>query len=160
MANVCNRIHYGLNSSAIEGKDDVKLLRITDIQNNRVNWNSVPSCEYTTSDFNNYLLNENNIVIARTGGTIGKSFLVNNIPVKSLFASYLIRVIPSKLIDADYIKIFLENPLYWNQLYDAAWEAEQLMTLCDELEQSIQQNQKYTQELLQVVLKETLEPKF
>jgi len=36
---------------------------------------------------------------------------------------------------------------------------EQLMTLCDELEQSIQQNQKYTQELLQVALKEALEPK-
>ena len=34
----------------------------------------------------------------------------------------------------------------------------QLMTLCDELEQSVQQNQKYTQELLQVALKEALEP--
>jgi type I restriction enzyme S subunit len=37
---------------------------------------------------------------------------------------------------------------------------EQLMKLCDELEQSIQQNQKYTQELLKVALKEALEPKF
>lgn len=36
---------------------------------------------------------------------------------------------------------------------------EQLMTLCDELEQSIQQNQKYTQELVQVALKEALERK-
>lgn len=36
---------------------------------------------------------------------------------------------------------------------------EQLMTLCDELEQSIEQNQKNTQELLQVALKEVLEPK-
>lgn len=38
-------------------------------------------------------------------------------------------------------------------------KVEQLMKLCDELEQSIQQNQKYTQELLQVALKEALEPK-
>lgn len=36
---------------------------------------------------------------------------------------------------------------------------EQLMKLCDELEQSIQQNQKYTGDLLQVALKEALEPK-
>lgn len=36
---------------------------------------------------------------------------------------------------------------------------EQLMTLCNELEQSLLQNQKYTQELLQVALKEALEPK-
>ena len=34
---------------------------------------------------------------------------------------------------------------------------EQLMKLCDELEQGIQQNQKYTQELLQVALREALE---
>jgi type I restriction enzyme S subunit len=37
-------------------------------------------------------------------------------------------------------------------------QIERLMTICDELEQSIQQNQKYTQELLQVALKEALEP--
>jgi hypothetical protein len=36
---------------------------------------------------------------------------------------------------------------------------EQLMKLCDELEQTVQQNQKYTQDLLQVALKEALEPK-
>ncbi len=36
---------------------------------------------------------------------------------------------------------------------------EQLMKLCDELEKTIQQNQKYTQDLLQVALKEALEPK-
>jgi len=34
---------------------------------------------------------------------------------------------------------------------------EQLMSLCDEMEQSIQQNQKFTQEFLQVALKEALE---
>ena len=36
---------------------------------------------------------------------------------------------------------------------------DQLMKICDELEQSIQKNQKYTKELLQVALKEALEPK-
>jgi type I restriction enzyme S subunit len=36
---------------------------------------------------------------------------------------------------------------------------EQLMKLCDELEQSIHQNKKYTQDLLQLALKEALEPK-
>jgi len=36
---------------------------------------------------------------------------------------------------------------------------EQLMKICDELERSIQQNQKHTEELLQVALKEALEPK-
>jgi type I restriction enzyme S subunit len=35
---------------------------------------------------------------------------------------------------------------------------DQLMNLCDELEQSIKQNQTYTRQLLQVALKEALEP--
>lgn len=43
--------------------------------------------------------------------------------------------------------------------YRIVTKVEQLMKLCDDLEQSVQQNQKYTQELLQVTLKEVLEPK-
>lgn len=46
-----------------------------------------------------------------------------------------------------------------SEQYRIVTKIEQLMTLCDELEQSVQQNQKYTQELLQVALKEALEPK-
>jgi len=38
-------------------------------------------------------------------------------------------------------------------------KVEQLMKICDELEQTVQQNQKYSQELLKVSLKEALEPK-
>ena len=118
-------IHYGFNASSIPNKQDVRLLRITDIQNNKVDWDSVPGCLYSEKDIKSYLLAENDIVIARTGGTIGKSFLIKNIPVRSLFASYLIRVIPSVNIIPEYLKFFLESPEYWKQLYDAAWGAGQ-----------------------------------
>jgi len=40
-----------------------------------------------------------------------------------------------------------------------ASKIDQLMKLCDKLELSIQQSQNYTKELLQVALKEALEPK-
>lgn len=46
-----------------------------------------------------------------------------------------------------------------SEQYRIVTKIEQLMTQCDELEQSVQQNQKYTQELLQVALKEALEVK-
>lgn len=189
LGEISRKIHYGLNASAIPEKKDVKLLRITDIQNNQVDWESVPGCDYTPMDIENYLLSDNDIVIARTGGTIGKTYLIKNLSSKSLFASYLIRLVPSFNLFPDYIKYFMESPLYWKQLHDAAWGAgqpnvngtsltnllipvsplseqhriiaktEQLMKLCNELEQTIHQNQKYTQDLLQVTLKETLEPK-
>ena len=45
--------------------------------------------------------------------------------MESLFASYLIRLIPSKLSSSEYIKLFLETPIYWKQLFNAAWGAGQ-----------------------------------
>ena len=125
-------------------------------------------------------------MIARTGGTVGKTFLVKDIPVKSLFASYLIRAIPSKYLVSEYLKSFLESPIYWKQLYDAAWGAgqpnvngtslsnlmvplpplseqnrivqklDELMAYCNELEASIKQSETQNEKLLQQVLREAL----
>lgn len=125
LGDVCERIHYGFNASAKPNNTGVRLLRITDIQENAVDWNTVPGCDYKENDLDNYLINENDIVIARTGGTIGKTFLVKNIPLKALFASYLIRAIPSKAVFPEYAKFFMESPIYWKQLYDAAGGAAQ-----------------------------------
>ncbi len=94
------------------------MLRITDIQNNRVNWQTVPGCQIKREEAEKYLLIPDDILIARTGGTIGKSFLIPDAPVKSVFASYLIRVTPPSAMEARFLKIFLETPLYWKQLLE------------------------------------------
>lgn len=186
LEDICLKIHYGFNASAKPEKKDVRLLRITDIQNNKVDWESVPGCNYSKSDLENYLLNENDILIARTGGTIGKTFLVKNVAVRSLFASYLIRAIPCKSISPEFLKLFFESPVYWKQLYDAAWGAgqpnvngtslsnlvvplppfaeqirivkrvEQLMQLCDALQNSIEQSKLENEKLLQGALRDAL----
>ena len=57
-------------------------------------------------------------MVARTGGTIGKSFLVAELPVVAVFASYLIRIQGSHEIHARYLKFFLESPIYWAQLQE------------------------------------------
>ncbi|MBW2737475.1 MAG: restriction endonuclease subunit S [Deltaproteobacteria bacterium] len=111
-------IHYGFTASANNSVYDVRLLRITDIQNNKVNWDTVPGCEIRDTEIVKYALRDNDILIARTGGTIGKSFIVKKIPVKAVFASYLIRVIPWEILVAGYIKLFLESPMYWTQLFE------------------------------------------
>jgi type I restriction enzyme, S subunit len=125
LGEISERIHYGFNASAKPSNSGVRLLRITEIQENAVDWETVLGCDYTNSDLVNYLLNENDIVIARTGGTIGKTFLVKNIPLQSLFASYLIRAIPSMAVFPEYLKCFMESPIYWKQLYEAAGGAAQ-----------------------------------
>ena len=117
LGNLSADIHYGYTASANNQIENVRLLRITDIQNDFVDWQSVPGCEIDESKISTYKLENGDILIARTGGTIGKSFLVLDIVECAIFASYLIRI---KRIDGMYspfIKVYLGSQLYWDQLY-------------------------------------------
>jgi len=114
---ISDRIHYGYTASADETNKRIRLLRITDIQNNRVNWDIVPGCEIDDSDFQLYSLKAGDLLIARTGGTVGKSYLVRELPVPAVFASYLIRIIPNHHLNPEYVKLFADSPFYWDQLF-------------------------------------------
>lgn len=96
-----------------------KYLRITDIQNNQVNWENVPYVNIT-KDEEGFLLNNNDIVFARTGATVGKSFLVINPPIGATFASYLIRIVINDYDIAQYLYSFFQSSFYWNQIIDKA----------------------------------------
>ena len=113
-----SKIQYGLNyPSKTSGKN--KYLRITDIQNNQVNWECVPYVDIT-KDEEGFLLNNNDIVFARTGATVGKSFLVINPPIGATFASYLIRIVINDFDIAQYLYSFFQSSFYWNQIIDKA----------------------------------------
>jgi type I restriction enzyme S subunit len=75
LGELSQNIHYGYTASADFASTEYRLLRITDIQNSKVDWNSVPGCDISQNDAGKYLLCEDDILIARTGGTIGKSYL-------------------------------------------------------------------------------------
>ena len=120
LANLSRKIHYGFTASANKSIKDIRLLRITDIQENTVDWSSVPGCDISNDEIPQYKLECGDILIARTGGTIGKTFLVRNIPVIAVFASYLIRVQGSSELYDQYLKLFMESPVYWKQLQDGA----------------------------------------
>lgn len=92
------------------------MVRISDIQNNKVLWENVPFCLINTSEIETYLVKVNDILFARTGGTVGKSFLVEDVPVKAIYAGYLIRTRYSSLLCPYYMKAFMESQLYWEQL--------------------------------------------
>ena len=104
---------YGFTASALEVGSH-KLVRITDINNGKVDWNNVPFCNCT--DDSKYLLKDHDILVARTGGTTGKSFIVNNPPENAIFASYLIRLRLNKNADLDFITCFLNSYLFWSQI--------------------------------------------
>ena len=112
---IAESIQYGYNAPAKqEGR--IKMVRISDIHENTVAWSSVPFCDIDDSDISTYLLQPNDILFARTGGTVGKSFLVSEVPCESIYAGYLIRTRYSSLLSPQYLKYFMESPLYWQQL--------------------------------------------
>ena len=71
-------ILYGVSESA-KANGCYKLLRITDIQNDSVNWQTVPFTDFS-GDATTYFLKDGDIVFARTGATVGKSFLIEYAP--------------------------------------------------------------------------------
>ena len=113
--NLSQSIQYGYNAPALE-KGTIKMVRISDIQNNKVLWEKVPYCIIEEKDIETYLLEVNDILFARTGGTVGKSFLVEEVPEPAIYAGYLIRTRYSQELCPQYLKSFMESQLYWEQL--------------------------------------------
>ena len=113
--NIAQTIQYGYNAPALE-HGVIKMVRISDIQENYVLWDNVPYCQIDENDIETYLLKVNDILFARTGGTVGKSFLVEEVPERAIYAGYLIRTRYSSLLNPHYMKLFMESQLYWEQL--------------------------------------------
>lgn len=109
-------ILYGISESA-KSSGLFKLLRITDIQDNNVDWNTVPLTDYS-GDATQYQLKPMDILFARTGATVGKSYLVEETPQDAVYASYLIRVRLFLPQTGYYIKAFFGSGNYWNQIID------------------------------------------
>ena len=113
LGDVSKDIRYGYTASAQETGNS-KLVRITDIQNGRVDWNTVPFCDVPDNKIKALQLLKDDILIARTGGTIGKSYKIKDIPTTAVFASYLIRIRFLLIGKENYTKYVMQSPLYWS----------------------------------------------
>ena len=110
-------IQYGYNAPAKES-GRLKMVRISDIQDEKVVWETVPYCDIQEHEIPTYLLKENDILFARTGGTVGKSYIVRNVKEEAIYAGYLIRTQYSEKLSPMYLKFFMNTSLYWQQLRD------------------------------------------
>lgn len=85
-------------------------MRLPDIQNDFVNWYSVPYCQISEDDRKKYQLEKGDICIARTGASTGTNYTVKD-DVDAVFASYLIRYkIDKAVADPFYIGFLLKSP--------------------------------------------------
>ena len=110
-----NNGDYGLNAPATDYSVDLPTyLRITDIDDNgkfiHINKKSVNS-----PMVNEYYLKEGDIVFARTGATVGKTYLYNNKDGKLVYAGFLIRFSPNPIkLLPHFLKAHTETQNYKN----------------------------------------------
>jgi type I restriction enzyme S subunit len=113
-------INYGYTESASSEPVGPRFLRITDIQDDNVDWDTVPYCKLESKELSKYELVSGDIVFARTGATTGKSFLVMD-PPKAVFASYLIRLrLLDKKLLPEFVSLFFQTGEYWQAIKDGS----------------------------------------
>ena len=109
---------YGYTEKAHWEKIGPKFLRITDIQDNKVDWDEVPWCPIDEDGMKQYAVEIGDIMIARTGATTGKSYLICD-DVEAVFASFLIRLkVVNKNLDYNYLYGYMQSEGYWRQITD------------------------------------------
>ncbi|MFN6527466.1 restriction endonuclease subunit S [Nostoc sp. ChiSLP03a] len=106
---------YGFTASASIEEIGAKFVRITDLKDGGINWDTVPYCKCDEPE--KYLIYPNDILFARTGATTGKTHLVKEAPY-AVFASYLIRIRPKPLVEPEYLYSFFQSDAYWTQILD------------------------------------------
>lgn len=105
---------YGINAPAVPYSDELPTyLRITDIsEDGRFLTSQKVSVDREITE-DNYLVN-GDIVLARTGASVGKSYKYREKDGKLVFAGFLIRVKPDKnKLNSELLSQFLSTEYYW-----------------------------------------------
>jgi restriction endonuclease S subunit len=91
LEDVSENIMYGMNAEAVSYDGKNKYIRITDIDNDSRAFKPSPLSSPSTPIDKKYKLNKGDLVIARTGASVGKSYLYKEKDGNLLFAGFLIR---------------------------------------------------------------------
>jgi type I restriction enzyme, S subunit len=112
LAEMCESIDYGHTASAEEDEAGPKFLRITDIVPDFIDWASVPYCQIEDTRMAKFRLCEGDIVIARTGATVGYAKRLHKHHPDAVFASYLVRLRLKPDLDNLMVGVFVESEDY------------------------------------------------
>ena len=107
LGEISNSIEYGLNASAKDFDGIHKYLRITDIDDSSrlflTDKLSSPDVNFTEEDYENYKLQINDLLFARTGASVGKTYLYRESDGEVYFAGFLIRARLHDSYDGNFI---------------------------------------------------------
>lgn len=93
LGEICDSFEYGLNAAATDYDGENKYIRITDIDDNSHEFlqNNVTSPDIDFSGAENYKLKQGDILFARTGASVGKTYIYEESDGLVYYAGFLIR---------------------------------------------------------------------
>lgn len=105
---------YGSNESGSQdSQDSVRYIRITDITTDSQLKNDENNVYLQRTIAKDYLLKDDDVLFARSGGTVGKSFIYHSIYGESAFAGYLIKAeCNHEMLLAEYLFYYTQSSLY------------------------------------------------
>jgi len=109
-------LKYGANEAAeLTDPELPRYIRITDVNDDgSLRDETFRSLPEEIAD--GYLLSDGDILLARSGATVGKSFIYKPSWGVAAYAGYLIRARMSEAVNADYAYLFLQSSCYWQWL--------------------------------------------
>jgi len=126
LAKVCDEVQYGVTASAAaDNARGPRLLRITDIVPPRIDWDSVPGCDISDQAAQRFALALGDIIVARTGATVGCAKFISRLPVPAVFASYLVRFRVGSSAEAAYVGHIVQSAAYKKYVMSQAGGAAQ-----------------------------------
>ena len=101
---------YGAGYKAEKTQRDVRYIRITDInEDGSLNEDYASVAKYDKQ----YLLKQNDFLIARTGNTVGKTFLYDESMGKAIYAGYLIKFeLDTDKVNPHYLLAYTKSSVY------------------------------------------------
>ena len=113
LADIAESVRYGYTASATNQPIGPHFLRITDIVPPQIDWGTVPYCEIDDAKKRRFALTCGDIVVARTGATVGYSKLIRQCDLDAVFASYLVRIrIDPQKANPEYVGRIVESHVY------------------------------------------------
>lgn len=112
LENVCS-FEYGYTDTALNN-GDTRFIRITDINLDGTLSEIDPKYVSLNRENKKYLLNKNDILVARIGATYGKTTIFDE-EYRSIFASYLIRLKFNERVLPKYYFYYAQSEYYWEQ---------------------------------------------
>lgn len=106
---------YGVNAAATEYDGVTKYLRITDLDESSGQFGTglVTSPRAEEETIRDFLLEEGDMVFARTGATVGRSYLFRKSVGRTVWAGFLIRARFNRNTDPQFVAAYAQTDSYW-----------------------------------------------